>query len=69
MIQCYFCSATVSDVEQAIDADWAPSFFVEDLEYLYPVCSECQVKKLVRAADGETLELPPTPFAIVGEPS
>ena len=58
-IKCHFCAATVETVEEAIEADWVPSFFDGDDEVSSPVCPACQATHLRVATDGE-LELIPT---------
>ena len=57
-IECHFCSATVESVEDAIAADWVPSFYDGDAEVCSPVCPSCQSTRLRVANDGE-LELIP----------
>ena len=45
-IQCDQCPATVADVETAIDAGWAPSYYFQgdDCETSNPLCPNCVAK-------------------------
>ena len=56
MIQCYFCRASVPDVETAIENDWIPSFYDGNREISEPVCPACTSARLELGEDGE-LEL------------
>ena len=46
MIHCYFCRASVPDVETAIENDWIPSFYADDREIAEPVCPACTSARL-----------------------
>jgi hypothetical protein len=45
-IKCYFCDRTVPTVQEAVEADWTPSFFDGDEEICEPVCPYCSVLRL-----------------------
>ena len=53
MIRCYFCRASVPDVETAIENDWIPSFYADDREVTEPVCPACTSARLHLGEDGE----------------
>ena len=59
VIECHFCSATVATVDEAIAADWVPSFYDGDAEVCSPVCPTCQTTRLRVATDGELELIPP----------
>lgn len=56
MIRCPFCQTSVPDVDAAVEAEWIPSFFVEDDEIHDPVCPRCAASRL-ESVDGGELEL------------
>ena len=51
-MNCTLCEAEVDGIEEAIEKDWVPYFYVNDDEY-GPVCSECFKKYLQFDAEGE----------------
>lgn len=58
MIRCHFCPTMVDDVPTAIQANWIPSFYIDDREVTEPVCPSCTAARL-RMSDDGVLELAP----------
>lgn len=59
-MRCAFCNATVSDVDEAIEAEWKPSYWTavaNGSEISKPVCPQCQTEHC--DADGNDLVLKP----------
>ena len=58
-IKCHFCEATVADVDAAVEADWAPSFYAAGDEYETPepVCPVCWGKYLEVDESGELVQV------------
>lgn len=52
-IKCHFCSKTVKNVEEAIEDNWTPSFFLGEVDTCSPACEQCAAKYLVYNEDGE----------------
>ena len=58
-IKCHFCEATVADVDAAVEADWAPSFYAAGDEYETPepVCPVCWGKYMEVDESGELVQV------------
>jgi hypothetical protein len=51
MIRCDLCDATVEDIDAAVEAHWAASYFIGD-DQCDPICCDCAATKC-RIEDGE----------------
>jgi hypothetical protein len=51
-MKCTLCAEEVDGIDEAIEKDWIPYFYVNDIEYSQ-VCSFCFTKYLQFDAEGE----------------
>ena len=61
-MKCVFCEKEVESVDQAIELDWYPDFWVGDKNFQGPICPECRKEHLFTDDDGQYVLKPDHPL-------
>ena len=61
-MKCVFCEKEVESIHEAVELGWYPDFWVGEVNYQGPVCSECQTEHLFTDVDGEYVLKPDHPL-------